>query len=224
MLHSDRFDLDTPEDFPIHLLEAVHAQISDPDEARRQSDEWHEWASACNGVLYRFKACAEHSDALISSLTASTSPPQPERYEQEKLLFSFFTEGLSTIECLYYGIYFVGALVDPAQIDSGREKRTIVPTLVVEGYRTAFPGDQLTTVLRRVLDDTDHRNWRKARNVLSHRAAPGRDFRLGGDDSGTYWMGGPLDADGFRSRRAWLANTIVEVLASFDVFVHTRLN
>lgn len=49
----------------------------------------------CNGVLYRFIASAEHCDALVTSLRASTSPPQPERYEQEKLLFDLYADGLS---------------------------------------------------------------------------------------------------------------------------------
>jgi hypothetical protein len=223
-VHSARFDLDVPDDFPIDLLEATHAQISDPDDARRQTDEWREWAGACNGLLYRFLACAGHSDSLVSSLEASTSPPQPERYEQEKLLFDFFAEGLSALECLYYGVYFMGALVDPSQVDSGQARRKIVPWYVTESFEAAFPGDAMTARLRAVLDNTDHRNWREARNILTHRAAPGRDFRTGGDDAGTYWMGGTLDADAFVSRRAWLASTIEEMLASFQVFASARLN
>ena len=102
---SARFGFDVPGDFPIALLEEVHATLSDPDDARRETPAWREWAGACNGVLYRFMAWAEHCDRLVASLTKSTSPPLPERYEQEKLLFNFFAEGLSSLECLYYGVY-----------------------------------------------------------------------------------------------------------------------
>lgn len=223
-VHSERFGFDMPDDFPVHLLEAVHARISDPDEERRKTDEWREWAGACNGVLYRFKACAEHSDVLIPSLRASTSPPLPERYEQEKLLFAFFAEGLSAIECLYYGIFFIGALVEPTRVDSGRDKGTISAKLVTETYKAAFPGDPITASLRTVLDDSTHVSWRQARNVLAHRAAPGRDLRMGGDDDGTYWMGGTLDAEGFVSRRSWLGATVTELLSSFSTFVSSRLS
>jgi hypothetical protein len=36
----------------------------------------------------------------------------PVRYRQERLLFAFFCEGLSCLECFYYGFYFVGAMTD----------------------------------------------------------------------------------------------------------------
>lgn len=223
-VRSERFDLDVADDFPIGLLEKVHAEISDPDDARRQTDEWREWAGACNGVLYRFLACAQHSDLLVSSLTLSTSPPQPDRFEQEKLLFDFFAEGLSALECLYYGVYFVGALVDPIQLEPARARRTIVPLHVTERFESAFPADVLTPTLRATLDDAEYQAWRCARNVLTHRAAPGRDFRMGGDDAGTYWLGGPLNGDAVVSRRDWLRATIERMLAPLEVFVARRLN
>lgn len=223
-VRSARFDLDVADDFPIRLLETIHAQISDPDDARRQTPEWREWAGACNGLLYRFLACAEHADLLTSSLAVSTSPPQPERYEQEKLLFDFYVEGLSAVECLYYGVYFVGALVDAAHVDPGIDKRRIVPGYVTDCFETAFPMDAITTTLRAVADDPEFRDWRDVRNTLTHRAAPGRDFRTGGEDEGTYWMGGELDPDGIAGRRAWLSSAVVAVLVPFEGFVSTRLS
>jgi hypothetical protein len=220
----ERFQLAAPPDFPAELLERVHIAISDPDEARRQTPEWAEWAGACNGLLYRFLACAEHGDAVVDSLIKSTSPPQPERYEQEKLLFDFFAEGLSALECLYYGVYFIGALADPGGLAATVDKRQVAPGHVTKCFEATYAGEALTGRLRAVLSTPEYSAWRDTRNVLSHRSSPGRDFRTGGSDAGTYWMGSELSADVFGPRRAWLASSIDEILSALELFVQTRLN
>jgi hypothetical protein len=206
-------------DFPIALLENAHATISDPDDARRDQPAWHEWAGACNGVLYRFMACAEHCDRLVASLTESTSPLMPERYEQEKLLFNFFAEGLSSLECLYYGAYFVGALVDPRGMDAGRPQRDVVPRFVTEQFENVFPTEPATARLRQVLDSPEHTVWRSVRNILMHRAAPGRTHHKGGSTSGnTYWLDDLLDPATFAARRTWLSRSIGEILDGLEAF------
>jgi hypothetical protein len=224
-IHSDRFGFDVPSDFPIGLLESVHANVSDPDPHRPQtSSEWREWAGACNAVLYRFMACAEHSDALVASLRASTSPELPERYRQEKLLFSFFAEGLSSLESLYYGSYSIGALVDPIGLDPNRNAKQITPRLVTERFEDVFATDPFTSKLRQVLDSSDHDRWRATRNVLTHRAAPGRTHHEGGPTSGeTYWQGDLLDPAEFTARRAWLCSALAEILEPLDSFVVVHL-
>jgi hypothetical protein len=224
-LKSERFGFDVPDDFPLERLEAVHATISDPDEERRKLPGWAEWAGACNGVLYRFMACAEHSDTLINSLQRSTSPPIPERYEQEKLLYSFFSEGLSSLECLYYGAYFAGSLVAASQLDPTKDARDITPVFVTRKFEAAFPGERVTATLRRVLDDAEYRAWKDFRNVLTHRAAPGREHHEGGPSSGnTYWLGDLLDPASFSARRIWLAASLTAILADLDAFAAQHLS
>jgi len=221
---SERFGFNVTDDFPIKLLEDAHAAISDPDESRRKQLAWREWAGACNGVLYRFMACAEHCDRLVASLTASTSPPVPERYEQEKLLYNFFAEGLSSLECLYYGVYFAGALVGPTDMDPQRNPRDVVPKFVTERFEDVFPTELVTSRLRQVLDSADHAVWKTVRNVLTHRVAPGREHHEGGPTSGnTYWLGDLLDPESFATRRAWLSGALTEILEGFEVFTRTHL-
>jgi hypothetical protein len=216
---SERFGFDVPSDFPIKLLEDAHASISDMDDARREEAAWHEWAGACNGVLYRFMACAEHCDRLVASLTRSSSPPLPERYEQERLLFNFFAEGLSSLECLYYGVYFVGSLVDPVGIDGTLDPREVVPRRVTERFEDVFPAELISPPLRKVLDSPHHTAWRKIRNVLTHRTAPGREHHKGGPTSGnTYWLGDVLNPASFSARRAWLSGSLSEILEGLATF------
>lgn len=75
----------------------------------------------------------------------------PERYRQERLLFSLFSEGLSCLECFYYGFYFVGAMCDPATFDPEVDRRSIGPARVAELYLARFGGDQLTASMLEVL-------------------------------------------------------------------------
>ena len=148
-VHLERFDLDMPDDFPAAVLERIQDQVSEPEE-RRQTDQWREWAGACNGILYRFRACAEHSDRLATSLAESTSPPQPERYVQWKLIFGVFVEGLSAVECAYFGSYFLGALID-ARLDSRLVRSRIEPRFVTERFEVVFADEALTASMRQVV-------------------------------------------------------------------------
>jgi hypothetical protein len=102
MTRWERFQLDLPNDFPLSELDAVHAHLSDtrPD-APQTNAAWAEWGGACNGIAYRYIACDGHATEPAESLDRNVSPTQPERCRQECLLFSFFAEGLSCIECFY---------------------------------------------------------------------------------------------------------------------------
>jgi hypothetical protein len=173
--YAERFDLDIPKDFPLEAIERIHAHLAGRDP---QSPEWQEWASAANGLVWRFRASDEHGAALIESLRASGAPPSEERYRQEKWLFAFFVEGLSAIECLYYGLYFLGALADPQKFDATIDRKLVTPGLVTASFETAFPSE-FSTALKAVESGEELNLWRHVRNVLTHRRAPPRHHSLG---------------------------------------------
>lgn len=219
----ERFGLDFPEDFPAAELEAVHAHLSDTGDCT-QTPEWGEWAAACNGIVFRFLALNEHGAALSSSLDEALAPPMPERYRQERLLFAFFSEGLSCLECCYYGLYFVGALVDAQSFDPRVVPRSVTPAFVTQKYGARFGGDPLTEAMRGVDQSAEADAWRKVRNVLSHRSSPGRAFFKGGPQSGSVdWMGGDLSADAIRERRTWMAAAVATILVPAVDFVRRQL-
>lgn len=217
----ERFDLDLPGDFPVAELDEIHARLSDPSEARRQSPEWSEWAGACNGIVYRYRACDEHGTAVANSLDQSTSPPQPERYRQERLLFSFFVEGLSCIECFYYGFYFVGAMIDAAAFDPGLRPQKVTRAKVVRGYQERFGGDEITSSLEAINASSELEAWRKVRNLLAHRANPGRALYLGSDEA--EWLGEAISGNSIRQQRSWLAEAMQALLVPAARFVHERI-
>ena len=115
MKRLESMGMDVPDDYPAEELDAVHALVTayaGVDDAGSHPQAWHEWASAMNGLAWRFRAFDEHGMAVVESLRRSHAPEIEDRYRQEKWLFAFFFEGLSAIECLYYGLYFVGALTE----------------------------------------------------------------------------------------------------------------
>ena len=171
MARSTGFNLDLPDDFPVADLEALHAHVSQEQRRERSVDAWVEWAGASNGVVCRYRACDEHAGELAASLDESVAPPEPERYRQERLLFSVFTEGLSCVECLYYGLYFVGAMADPAAFDADVDPRAVTTKRVVLAYEQRFAGEDLTGVLASVHADAETESWRV-------RAQPPRPSRL----------------------------------------------
>ncbi len=220
----ERFQLDLPDDFPVSELEAVHAHLSDPSKTRGKSRGWGEWAGACNGIVYRYLACDEHAVALAESLGQNIAPQQPERYRQERLLFSFFVEGLSCIECFYYGFYFVGAMIDPAAFDPEVDGRKVTTARVVRGYRGRFRNERLTASLQAVNASAEMVVWRDVRNILAHRASPGRGFFEGGPRSGEAdWLGANLSSDTVHARRSWLADIMVSLLEPAAEFVQREV-
>jgi hypothetical protein len=220
-VRSERFQLDFPDDFPTRELEAVHAHLTDTGDDRPQTDEWSQWAGACNGLSYRFLALDELAAALSSSLDDAIAPPMPERYRQERLLFSFFAEGHSCLECFYYGFYFVGAMIDQRAFDPNVDPRLVNAGLVVRQYLARFSAEPLAASMQVVHESATTKEWREIRNVLAHRSAPARGFYV--EENWADWMGGMLSGDGVRERRAWISETLRALLAPAVGFVLQQL-
>lgn len=75
---------------------------------------WDKFNAGLGGLLYRMTAFAEHDDTFTASYTRHGTPPQLERYSQERDLFNFFVTGQPTLECLTYALYSLGEMLDPA--------------------------------------------------------------------------------------------------------------
>ena len=234
MTRSDRFDLDLPNDFPLTAVESIHAHLSDRHPDANQTTEWMEWANALNGVLYRFLACDEDGRAAISSLEANTSPPQPERYRQERSLFGFFFNGLSAVECLMYGLYFVASLADPTGFPETVDRREVTPRFVTDRFTThaTFGTERIALAIDVLTASQELAEWRDLRNFLGHRGAPGRTFYEGGNRHGGVDWNLPipqvdvttlLEPSELRRRREWLAAQLREVCDAANAFVVTHV-
>ena len=57
-------------------------------------------------------------------------PFRPERFIQEDALFGFFVNGLSVIESFFYGLYWIGSMVDTNSFPVLTENKPITPPVV----------------------------------------------------------------------------------------------
>jgi len=217
-----------PEDFAVAPYEAIHSHVCTRKEACPHS--WDQYAGAWNAVAYRFLSCMDHDKAFTESFERSgDAPPQPERYIQERALFGFFVTGLAALESLCYGLFAIASMVDARTfpITTPEDMRSITPERTACQFGRAFPNESMTAALRRVIGTSDFLDWKEVRNILAHRAAPGRIIPLRVSAACQHHHGGALWAKGIQiskkatgSRRKWLANTTCDLLTAADDFTN----
>jgi len=202
---------------------------------------WHGWASAHNGIEYRFRGAA-----LADERFASTFSVAGDRYAQEEALFAFFFNAVSCIECFLFGLYHIGALVSPHAfpIATDQDLSGIRRKWVRDCFKRSFPGDALTKLIGRVVDDPQFLNMLQYRDVLTHRGAiprrhrvvphaPGH-ARIPGDVDAVFMTAAPktaagkddfvpLDATTTNLSRVWLARRVSELLGETLRFCQARL-
>lgn len=201
--------------------------------------EYSHFFSAWGGIAHRFLACGEHHRAYTESFKRAGGEAQGiELYQQDDALFGFFVKGQSAIECLFYALYALGALIasadfsllNPIQSEQKRnnQRQGIKVLKTVEAYRSAFPTEPLTIYLKSLSDDTDYKDWKDMRNVLAHRAATiGRDLdfsKLEQLPAVTLWAHDiSLAEDTTASRYAWLCDKINEGVEETCLFARRYL-
>lgn len=107
-------DLDVAADFPKARYLAVEERIAHYLGALQASaaavSGVSEYAGGWNAVILRFRAADECGISAIAALARGGAPPNDVRYEQERDLFGFFANVLSTIESCCYAIYHVARI------------------------------------------------------------------------------------------------------------------
>ncbi|KYC31730.1 hypothetical protein A0J57_13995 [Sphingobium sp. 22B] len=214
-------------DFPAEPYEAVHADV-----AARWSGaaSYRQYSSAWNALAYRFHGAVDAGDAFQRSLAKFGSHPAPQqRYQQEEALFNFFSNGFSAFESLFYGLFAIGSFIDSSAfpLTSPREQQRVSPSHTNDAYKRAFPGDPILAAFASIFDDPSYQRWRDMRNVLTHRAAPGRRIYVGigsGDAPPVEWKLNdlPLDECMVPARQSELAKLISGVLSATKTFVATQ--
>src|SRR5205807_852388 len=106
-----------------------------------------------------------------------TDRPSIEQHvRQDIVLFEFFATALSSLECLVYGLAAIGEHLRPDVFPVTTKPWTINFNSVPKMFVTAFPTDPLTTALTEIDTSSEMKSLRDTRNVLAHRAAPGRTY------------------------------------------------
>lgn len=214
-------------DFPTKSYEAVHMHVA----ARWAADGGYgHYSGAWNALAYRFHGAIEAGSRFRRSLRDYGSHPGPQqRFQQEEALFNLFSNGFAAFEALFYGLFAIGSFIDAGRfpLATSKDRQRVSPTHTSDAYERAFPNDPLLNTFSSLFDDSAYKRWRDMRNVLTHRAAPGRRVYvgLGSDDAPPVeWKLNdmPLDDALVPTRQRELAQLISGVVSATEVFLKTR--
>ena len=182
-------------------------------------------------MAYRFLALTEYEASFAASLASVGSKPSPlDRHRQERDLFGFFCNGFSVFEATFYGLFSLGSFLSATSfpMSTPKDQQRISPSSTAAALESAFPGDPIHKAITTVLQDPAYLEWREVRNVLTHRAAPGRIFfvGIGGNDAlPDQWKikGIPLDVKMASTRRAVLSRLLSDLLQGIEQFSLSHL-
>jgi hypothetical protein len=223
-----------PADFPAGPFEGTYQHALD--------DIIHteEFTGAWLGMAYRFKACTESAETFAALLAQhGSNPPFEQRYAQDREKFEFFANGLSALECTFFGMHFLAELVKPAEFPVSNP-RGIKPEPTIVLFHNHFPGELLTDELHATFYSQDYLDWSDLRNLLMHRIAAGRTIQISSAGARVAlppdrWTSARLStpkpthsprtlpeleisANAFLLRRAWLSHRMTAILSAAHDF------
>jgi len=156
-------------------------------------------------------------------------PGQPERYLQDRALFGFFVNSLSTLEALSFALFSIGHTLRSSAfpLTTEHDRRRVSPELTALAFANAFSTEPLSHTLRATLSSPDRRTLEKVRNVLAHRGQPGRRMFLSTGTSTqrpARWIRGlSIQPSMVERKRLWLARRLQAIMRAADRFVATHL-
>jgi hypothetical protein len=202
-----------PSDFPADLLFDVHDQVT----PRLRPEIFEHYGGAWNAIAYRSILLARTDEAFRNSIAQPYA--MAERLEQEIAVFTFFAALVSGIEAVFYGLYAIGALWDPATFHLLPAKpRGVVPSAVVNAFQSVPSATTLASMLAALHVDPTYTESFAIRNFLSHRSAPGRlvNASTAGPMIWKLTAHGatdiPIDSALTSARRAWFVARVQAVL------------
>lgn len=230
MTIANTIGIEMPPEFPTNAYNAVNDKIK---ERHAQGAPWKEYAGGWNAVAIRYRAAADADDAFTASIGQGTGPSSAERFAQETALFSFFVNGLASIESFGYALHAIGAMLRPAEFPMATpdELRAVKPAVVRDRFAGQFPGAAVTASFAGLVIHGTFKEWSDIRNVLAHRQAPPRDHYVsvnegpqeGANDADwTAWrvLGGlALNDRTTTDKRVWLAGQLTDCVLAAKQFV-----
>lgn len=216
------------DDFPSKPYEAVHAKVV---AKWSGAASYRQYSSAWNALAYRFHGAIDAGAKFQKSLKDFGAHPAPhQRYQQEEALFNFFSNGFAALEAMFYGLFAVGSFIDSGAfpLTTRKDQQRVSPSHTNETFKRAFPNDLLLDAFVCLFSDPAYQRWRDMRNVLTHRAAPGRRMYvgIGSDDAPPVeWKLNdlPLDSAVVPKHQRELAHLILGVLSAANTFVAAKV-
>jgi hypothetical protein len=161
-----------PPDFPSAAFEATYRGA-----AELRGPYLDDFVGAWNAVSYRYRALLDYSDSFEASIRKNGAAPEAGiRYIQEKDLFGFFSSAFSIFEAFFFGMFAVGATLSPVTFPfaTPADRQRVGVSSTIASYKRAWESDPIIATFEAMSQDPLYRGLRDARNVLTHRVAPGR--------------------------------------------------
>jgi len=186
--------------------------------------QYQQFSGGWRSLVYRYLACTKHSDDYIKIIKKDRiSPSYFLRYEQERELFNFFTNGLSAIETLGYMLYMI------CSIDKPNDFKVIKKDLwkiklknkseecTVGKLKTFYPEENITQELEKLINSQEYKEWVEVRNVLMHRETPPRKLRLSSkrskiEQSDLWFKGIEINDQTTDCRLEWLGSNLFNLI------------
>jgi hypothetical protein len=210
-------------------------------------DLYKQYSWSWNAVAFRFYSCScqevRFAESVRRELDGKREPTT--RYVQDDALFCFFVTGLSAIESFFYGLYAIAAIIKPDDfpMEDDEDKRNAKPKETIKKFNKAFRGDSILTAFNRIrvrdprdsnkcMDTREYKEWSDSRNILAHRAIPGRVFIARAGNAGSLSpdpdpeipeLGMVINETALVCHRRWLASVMTELMAAAEKFLSERL-
>jgi hypothetical protein len=171
---------DLPQYFPKDKYEKIYIKVLQYKD--NFQSQYQQFTGGWKSLVYRYFACTKHSDDYINIIKKDRiSPSHFLRYEQERELFNFFTNGLSAIETHGYMIYMICSICNhnDFKVITKEDLKNIVLVNTVLKLKKFYSVENITKELEILTNSQEYKDWVEVRNVLMHRETPGRIIRMG---------------------------------------------
>lgn len=216
--------LDVPSDFPQAAYESVNKRA-----AAKKSQHYSLFAGGWNAVAYRFVMANDANIAFAKAFAAGgRMPPAPERQVQEEALFTFFSASYAVIDSAFFALHGLLAIIGSSgiQVDDAAQRK-VGPKSVVQELNRLFPNTPSLPLLSAVLANPKLDDLQYLRNVLNHRAIPGRNAFMGGDKHGkAEWsLRGTVEIDASLTGdfRSYLGAATTDIVSAIEGFALRNL-
>lgn len=219
-----------PEDFPMIKLEKTYRYCTEMFGAKEDSVKLMGMGFA--GVAYRYRMMAENDKIFTTSINQDGYGPSNEAYyKQISSQFAFFTAGWSCMESFFFAMHALASYYKPDFFDlSPKALSRVGWSQVKDKYNKHWKQTTITSTMAEIVQSNEFQEWKEIRNILSHRVEIPRELIIqcrNGKISANLLLektGSKKEAFSINEfttsdKRAWLAETIVNLVDALILFV-----
>jgi hypothetical protein len=108
---------------------------------------------------------------------SKTSRSEKRMFEEDRLLYGFFTNALSAIESFCFAAYFLGTALKKSNFEPEPKLWRMKPKKTLSLFSNFYSNSPFTEALRKCISSKRYASTSAIRNVLSHRFTPFRTIR-----------------------------------------------